>query len=738
MKKKQIMCGALAAAVTLAATMSGCSLVSTNIFADMDQVIATVDISRAENFDKELADYKTAIGSSSVIKRDLVSYYITAGSSIMNSGSGYDTYEKVFNLLVDSLVNNAVLTQYSTMYLLKEKAEAEKTTAAKVVEKFNSYEKKSEKYEYLLGADTDDVKIAEYRTMSSFNSYIDSFEKEILKEDESESGSATRSTPKNVDTEREDYYPATADKAVDYNIYTGYKGNRLEDSGIYEENKLKGSTNSTRIRAYSDYIDWLADNNLIDPKEEKDVLRSVKQLKYYESQYVLQLEQRIIEKYTDLYEEERQEKLKENNYAYLQHMYEDITDRQTDSYKADGFNSTVDGMSDTSFILYAPATEDADAEAKVGFVYNILLPFSASQNAQLTALQQVYKDEDSATGYGNEYYKQRNDLLMKIKTVDQRAAWFNGQTEYAFNAAEAGWTKASANGDKNYYGSSGWLFFENNLTKDYRYEKISNYTGKYAFNGTVIEKEDGYVLKENELTIDDMLGEFSNYIAFVLGSTNNVTTNKVTDYGATTEFFKMNGSEYALDKKKKKQVDYSKLIYATGSVSFGTEAGSSAEDLRTNVFNPESVQNKVLSAVNELQYAYTTDTGVLSKYVGYSVDVGETSYIKEFEYAAQQAMKTGAGSFAVCAGDYGWHLIYVTYTFTPDAKQYGANPDWAGNIGKESTFENLFYEMVKSTDIKDVSTTRRTEITVKYNVEDKTVTKYVDRYQDLLDMDNNN
>ncbi len=727
MRKKQIMCGVLAAAVTLAATMSGCELISSNVLADMEQEIATVNISKAEDFDENLAPYKDAVGTSSVIKRDLISYYITAGYSIMNSGSEYNTYEKVFNLLVDSLINNAVLTQYSTMYLLKEKAAEENLTADQIVKKFNGFDKESAKYEYLLGETSDDVKIAEYRTMSSINSYIDSYEKSILEDDSSESGSASRATPKNVDTELEDYFPATADNNIDYNVYTGYKGNRLDDSGIYKENKLEGSSNSTRIRAYMDYIGWLSDYNLVNSKEEKDVLRSVKELKYYESQYVIQLQQRVIEKYTDLYEQEREEKLKENNYEYLQNMYEDITDRQTDSYTADGFNSTISSMSDTSFILYAPETGVDDEQAKVGFVYNILLPFSASQSAQLTDLQQSYKDKDSETGYGNDYYIKRNKLLSQIKTVDQRSAWFNGEKDYAFKSEGVAGT--------DYYGSSGWLFFENNLTKNYRYEQLKNYTGKYAFKGEVVEKEDGYVLNETELDIDQMLSEFSGYIDFVLGSSNNVSVNKTTNYGTTEEFFKKNDDGYILDKNKKKQVDYNKLVYAKGQVSFGDDAREESA-LRVNVFNPESTQNKVLSAVNELQYAYTTDVSVLSQYIGYSVDAGETSYIKEFEHAAHEAVKTGAGSFAVCAGDYGWHLIYVTFIFSPEQMQYGETPDWTNNIDKEGTFENLFYEMVKSTDIKDVSTTRRTEITIEYNL-DSTVEKFVDRYQDLLDMDKN-
>jgi hypothetical protein len=142
-----------------------------------------------------------------------------------------------------------------------------------------------------------------------------------------------------------------------------------------------------------------------------------------------------------------------------------------------------------------------------------------------------------------------------------------------------------------------------------------------------------------------------------------------------------------------------------------------------------------MSAVNELQYAYTTDTSVLSQYVGYSVSAYTTSYIKEFEYAAQTAIKNGVGSFVVCAGDYGWHLIYVTYTFDFNGGNiYGATPDWANNIDVEGTFENLFFESIKSSDLSNAESNRQS-VLLQLFYNDNTVTKYQSRYQDLLDLD---
>ena len=63
-------------------------------------------------------------------------------------------------------------------------------------------------------------------------------------------------------------------------------------------------------------------------------------------------------------------------------------------------------------------------------------------------------------------------------------------------------------------------------------------------------------------------------------------------------------------------IDYENLIYACVKVDlakFGDEQYN-----RSNLLYSKSENYKALSAVNELQYAYTTDTGVLSQFVGYS------------------------------------------------------------------------------------------------------------------------
>ncbi len=203
-KKIKLISGILALAMSAGALFSGCSLIRTNSAKDMKRTVAEIDISKTEAFQKEFKDkseYFDAIGSTSVIKRELITYYVSVGYSYMNQYN-WDL-KTTFNNLVTMLANNAVLTQYATMHLLSVKTESEGNA---VLDKFRELSgkghKEYEKYEYLLGEDSDDVKIAKYALMSSINSAIDSVEKDILKEKNSTSGTDKRTTPSNVDTEK--------------------------------------------------------------------------------------------------------------------------------------------------------------------------------------------------------------------------------------------------------------------------------------------------------------------------------------------------------------------------------------------------------------------------------------------------------------------------------------------------------------------------------------------------------
>lgn len=711
LNKKLLATSALAVAITMGASLAGCSAINGS---DLKQTVSTINIANSEEFKQEFGSYANTVVTEEVLKRDLIVAFYNNGSSYVQQGY---TYAQVFDMLSDALVENAVVTQYAAVYVLKSKVEDGTLS-------LSEYEAKStetEKYEYLLGgADSKGVKTAKYSLNVSLNNVLDSYEKNFInsQEEDEYAGTETRTTPTGVDTFKEDYLPAK------YGVYTGYEGYLLSDAGEDYE-PIERTNKSTRRKAYSAFVNYLKTNYLL---TESDVdCTVIENLSYVQDMYVSQLQQQIIEEFSDIFEEDREAVIttvEGGVYTYVQGRYEKIYAEQEASYdETSAFETALDNMSDSSFVLYSPSTTgDTDEQdgtyGTYGFVYNILLPFSSKQSDRLTQLQS-YRDE--ATSYtDSDYFHDRNELLKNIQTTDQRSAWFNGATDYSFKASET---------DLDYFGKTDgreYLFFENNLTKTDKYEALEKYDGRYAYNGTVKENENGsYTLTPNKLDIESMLKEFVAYVNYALGG--NVAayshgdvldgTATIGSYYAVTDFTK-NGDE--------DEIDYSKLVYATGKVTI-----SNVSD--TNMFVTSGDRYKALSAVNELQYAYTTDTGILSKYIGYSVSAYSTNYIKEFEYAAQQALRMGVGAFKVCAGDYGWHLIYVTDTFSFDG---GANytPVFSqANVEKEGTFENRFYEWIKESDLSNEATLKRSAIVRNY-INDDTVKTDKNVYKDYSEL----
>ena len=750
MKKKSRILSILTAGIVAGTvTFAGCSLVTANAQSDMNQVIAEIDISKSEKLDEDLKEYTGAIsGGTEIIKRQLVAYFLNAGSSLVSGGS---TYGEAFETLANTLVNNEILIQYATLATLQDMVEDGYdglTSASAAVSWFNDESKTDiEKYaamidyqatvdDYTGDKDVDYNLLAEYSLKASLNSAIDSYEELILETDTTEDTSDA-TLPEGVDTEVENFYPLKEDGTLDYNVYTGYSDYTLPLSGIYQEDKLEGTTSWKRRQAYNRFIQRLDANYLI---TDDDDISDIWNLDYVQGQYLSLLRQQLLLNYYNLYELELEKDIEENSIDYVEDRYEELLGQQKADYNGSvsSYESSLSSLSDTSFILYTPNTDNGRS---FGYVYNILLPFSTSQSNLLTSLTSLLNNNVITQ---NEYYEMRNKLLGEITTTDQRSAWFNGGVDYSFNANDNGFTAgAAATADgKTYYNagddSRKVLFFKDNMLGNKRYENLEKYPGLYSYNGTAVKNgDDSYTLIPNSLDIDEMLDEFIGYIDFTLGTENgsNVTWSYWAD-GETinvSDTSKGNPDYYLTDifntdpADEKSEIDYSKFVYAYGTVDLGDFTTACLLDENSDYY-------KVMSAVNELQYAYTTDTGILSNYIGYSISAYSTDYIKEFEYAAQYAINNNggnAGAFAVCAGDYGWHLIYVTNVFNPDSETY--TPAWSANIKTEGTFEYEFYEAIKNSDLENASSRLQLELLDIFD-NDVVVTVYESRFSDLTSL----
>lgn len=756
MKKKLIRIVSLVMTAMFALGLfSGCSLgifsdmgiLVTDNQRDMQQVVAEVNLGKdktsleesfsllSEELNSTVADQlDKVLTTDEIYKRDLVAYFMSYG---YNYYSQNNSYTATFEQVMQDLVDRKIMSQFATVYYLnagevlvdrdnitikdgyvdisgtdgmKMNGEISLDGYLSAIEGKTGDEAAVAGYSYLL---TDaEIKYATYVIMVSVNSAIDSYEEDYIKaEDETTSSTETRTTPTGANTLPDGYYPTKEDGSIDYAIYTG--SNSASECGEYE--KKEGSTSYTRSRAYAQFIHALRENYLIG-EDEKDVT-DVTALSYFTTELKSQLEQMLINKF---YATLAYKAAQTMSATTLQESYQTLLNSQEASTESSSFTTTMDSLSDTSFVVYSPENR------KFGFVYNILLPFNTNQTKLLDSIR--YTDGTK------EYYAARNTnagLLSSIEAKDQRASWFNGSEDYSFEATGDYYKNAynSAEGKTNY------LFFKDSYVENG--EGIERYAGKYPFNGTAEKKDDGtYKLTYNLLDIDGFIDEMESYIGYVTenasvasgkyysGTLDNLAQWNAADKESST-FYSVTADYFPKDANG--VIDQSANIYYKGSVSNLGFTTDGALDKTTNSY-------KVISAVNELMFAYSTDTGCLNSYLGYSIAAKEeaTSYVAEFEYAAQQAINDGAGvgNYYVVATDYGWHIIYVSFVYT-GGEVYGGFDYNERNT--EGTFSYYFYQSKKSSTVTEYGNNKETMI--RYNANNDTVvTLHKDRYEDLLNI----
>ncbi len=763
--KKKILALILASALMICC-FSGCSLVQTDSEKDMAQSVAEVDISQSEDFQEggEFHAYRDVIRPMSITKRELVAYFVNAGYSYITSGQSYaDTFET----LMDSLVNYRIILQYSMVYFFESsKDSGSEYYGMYSVDGYNAYVGNAtgedltlKTLQYFLDDEEADkvctiedtvytrYDAAEYALKQSINSAIDSQESGYIlsssdaADETTDEESEDRAVPDGAQTAGEDYIDP------DYDIYTGR--NALTACGSYE--KVKGGTVSTRLKAFNGFLQMLSANNLITREEMQTASsteegKGVEAISYYRSELITQLQSALSEKLSDSFENEAALKI---GASYMAQTYAETFSSQKAIYDADhsSFETDLDSVSDSSFVLYAPEDGNTGDASKYGFVYNILLPFSTQQSY-------ILNEYSNNAGLSEEQkYQKRAELLTEIEGIDQRESWFNGATDYSFNAA----AKDMAAGTDYYDNGSGssYLFFEESILKsdgdNAAYEKIQKYYGRYPYNGAVSydAKEGEYKLTPNKLSITSFLTEMEAYMNWALARDGFETVSaagvsKTVDYNGI-DFTAANGyvSEYMNKDLRGQdgQIDYSNFVYYIGQV--GGLTGENAFSAN-NALAEGNAAYTALSAFNELQFAYSTDPGALNTYLGYTILRYDTEFVKEYEYAAKLAVKEGVGTYVVCPSDYGWHIIYCTFAFDGGAV-YGTEIDWTqfatdGIIDEdkltENTFEYFYYQALKDSITSSYENVLQTKIVNVYNV-DACVTVHEERYSDYTSLQNN-
>lgn len=659
----------LGLALTVGAT--GCNFITTDNKKDLNQDVANVDISG--KLDKEIsAEVKGVLAylSTTIKKRELVSYYLSTGYQYVEQ-YGY-SYADTFNMLLDGLVSREIMIQYAVKYYLendKDKSaagckkfieDAIAATTDATVKKLLENHKEVLVFKYFLTEENYDKAI--YGLKKSLNNSLDSMEESYVKEssEDEHNHEEARTLPTGVNTEKEDYY------TNDYAVYTGR--NQSTDCGEYET--LDGSTRTSRQKAYNAFLTNLQAYDLIDGKEEDT--HDVTKLNYYYVEMESVLGQALITQYFESLEDGVSANLNE---SYMQAKYAEALEKNEKDYANDddAFAGALDSAAEGTYNLYGLEG--------YGYVYNILIPFSTSQNVK-------YSEAKSRGLSENELFAARRAIANDIVAKDLRDTWISEHDHANYSYVD---------GDKTY-------FFQDNLSENSKYEQLSHYAGKYAYT-------------EETTDIAGFMEIFESYIEEITGLDASGMVNPT--YATVTDF---KGGDKKLDHE-----DYANFAYYAGQVTFTEEVKAS------DYFKKDSQQYKALSAVNELLFAYGTDPGAFNSYMGYKVSPseGSTGFVKEFEYAAQQVVKQGVGSYAVCLTDYGWHILYCSFSYA-GGEVYGGYNHSEKDV--EGTFSNLYYETMKEAAFNNYANEEQTRVIREYD-SDACVTRIEKAYKDLLEMD---
>ena len=714
--------------LAFAGAAAGCeSLIKTDNEADMSRVIAEVNITKENDFAEggKYAAYKGVVESSNgkIYKRDLVSAFLSSGYSSVQSGS---TYKDTFNKLVETLVARKITVQYSMAYFLDEdgySAEAYNAYLAAQKEKGELKDVEEEKRAQILtlkyfltdggtaeaGAENNDYDRAVYSLKKAVNSSLDSSETSFMRETndtssgEIDGAETARTLPTDINKEKSDYYTTA------YEIYTGY--NTPDSCGEYE--KQKNSTRYSRRAAYNQFVTNLVSNGLIPETVEETT--EFMQLDYFYVELLSQLEQSMISKFAEAIDDKADAALTAEK---VKQLYKDEFVAQQKKYNASlkDFETDIGSLSETKFVLYAPAgAAKKDGKYQYGYVYNILIPFSATDTQRISSFK---NDAEKATTAAEKaarmkkYYAARADAANNIVAKDQRTGWFSNE-------------KASNYAEKREDGK--WYFFDKFTGNTKRYESAAHYSSAIAFDGDVDVAADGKI-KSVTPSENKKIFDFVKLMENLLG---------VQDHATTLSTYQKNPSANANN-----EFEWQDFMLLKGKVELdGVTDGKVA--LGTYFADKTSAQYKAVTAVNELVFAYGTDPGMLNSYIGYTVTpTCDETFVKEFAYAAKEAVAGGVGSYTVCLTDYGWHIMYCNYVYdnNENGAVYGsadeifAEANMENGEYKEDTFARYFYESVKSK-LEGSSSIVQEKMLAAYNTENA-VTKYTARYQDLLDMDN--
>ncbi len=590
-------------------TLAGCALFETNKDRDMAQKAVTVDISAGA--EKGVA--------TDILKRDLIAGYMSYGYYYVQN-YGYTT-AKAYQLVLDNLVNNAVIIQQSKkelagdykskvyvddvkvltagdvealengaemLSLIASDNDIAAYTAKKVGETgyaagladyvksvYGSTDLKRTDASFRFIGDVNEVLKAVSDAIDNLNSFIKSFmDEDDHEHNHDEITYSPRTTP-------------TMDKEEDkIDVEACYKVIKDDQTG------LKAEITGDRLKAFKKGYKRLQELGVVETDSNNDkyfegkevpTVLSALQLDYFKNSVQSALDSKAVDKYEKALRADRVATADE-----LWKEYQDLGEKQSSEYAGNvsGLETALGEVSDSKFVVY-------NSGIGYGYVSHLVVEYTEAQKALITekkAEKDITKTEIA------DYVKTLADGIVAKDLRDS-------------------WVKA---GYGNYDAESGEFVFSDK----YVYNTSDKEWNLAKFNGTV-----GGVTTYEEETNDGTVVKlrFENVTANELG-----------------------------------YKDFVGIVEGALGVAPVLDEAVVIPDFTAKKYDE---RKDILNRFEDIKFAFSTDTGNFNKYLGYvySPLTSKNQYVPEFVDACAKALEKGEGGVVMFMSEsYGLHILICT------------------------------------------------------------------------------
>lgn len=642
---KKVMCKTLTlllSVVLAVCAFSACGLITTNKDRNMAQIVASVKID--DNIDAD-----------EIKKSDLVSGFMSYGYYYV-SQYGYTT-SKAYKLILDNLVKNRIVVQKSRteladLYNAMLDGGASDTEFLKYF-KANAAAKDAKLVSAKGDADTlskyltpYELAKAAYNVKVSVNGLIDSYESEDDSSSSEETEDVTftaRTTPTVADTEeRKEYELVTAEptdyeyKVADVVLKKGWETLKADEKydTVYK-------LNVAVYEAYKIDVSTTARrkglNKVIKALKNNGLIKS-------DENYDFNKEDKINEVLNYSYFKDALKSQYESLivYKYEDSLVSDVEAKLTDEalweqYVTEYNTQKANYQNDSS----AYETALGNVSDKSFVVCNLFNGYGYVSNlligftTEQTAEYDAYAARKDVT---NEQIKQfRNELLKELLAKDQRETWV--------------------------YSS---------------YGQYDEQNGKFTF-------EDKYLVSEKDSAAYNKLNVYNGTVA---GATSKTSENSD----------KVEETKWSFENVFPNSMTFDKFLTDYVNPLTGIEKKIyDANNEAATVAKIGAYDKTVRSAFDDLVYAYSTDTGILGKYYGYTYSpyTSAKTYVEEFAAAAKKVVSEGEGSYTIVGTKFGYHIILCTAVVGADPYDVNNDAGKAVFLNDLKTEETLAYKYRK-------------------------------------------